>query len=50
MNWAIPPWVLAEMPAQWGQWAIDYQVAMQEAAVMRAKIKAARESRRDNSS
>jgi len=42
MNWAIPPWVLAEMPAQWGQWAIDYQVACQQADVMRQQINAAR--------
>jgi hypothetical protein len=46
MNWAIPPWVLAEMPWQWSQWAIDYQVACHDAENQRRQIAAAREKQR----
>jgi hypothetical protein len=30
------------MPWQWAQWAIDYQVAVQQAETMRRQIEAAR--------
>lgn len=42
MNWQQPPWVLAVMPAQWSQWAIDYQLAKQKAAEIRSELQAAR--------
>lgn len=42
MDWAVPPWVLAQQAAQWGQWAIDYQQATRKAEVIRQQIEAAR--------
>lgn len=42
MGVSVPPWELAKQPEIWGAWAIQYQNAKANAAVMRQQIAEAR--------